>query len=166
LCAVLLFTVSANRSQEPPAQEVLDFFVGFADGLEIEIGNPAVCAKDLNLTLEDLTQGFTLISQGIDDYSLSKVETGLKLWAAALIEVTTALTDCGAGKIAEDIEKIAQEINSGTTGLVEFIAREVLAILENDVQKLFLDAVAAVDKKDFKTAGVDSGKIVGILLNQ
>jgi len=107
-----------------------------------------------------------LISQGIDDYSIAKVERGLKLWAAALIEVTTALTDCGAGKIAEDIEKIAQEINSGTTGLLEFIAREVLAILENDVQKLFLDAVAAVDKKDFKTAGVDSGKIVGILLNQ
>jgi len=164
LFCVVLLTVNVNS--QTPSQEALDFFIGFAEGLEIEIGDPSVCAKDLNITEKDLIDGFTLISQGIEDINIAKVEKGLQLWADALIEVSDALRDCGAGKIADDVENIAKEISSGTTGLLEFIAREVLAIIENDVQKLFLNAVAAVDAKDYKTAGLDSGKIVGILLNQ
>jgi len=163
LLSLLLLTVS---SQAPPTDNIILFIEGFAKGLEVEIGNPAECAHDLNVTEDDLFNGYTLIKKGMSDFSISEIEDGLKLWSAGLLEINQALDDCGAGNITTDIEKILKEISEGTTGLLEFIARELLAIIENDVQKLYKEAAAAIEAGNWEDAGLYSGEIVGILLNQ
>jgi len=165
--ALLFFTCSFARNPEfAPPSNITDFIEGFAEGLEVEIGNPAVCAKDVNVTEEEFIQGFAKIKDGINHLNIFEVQDGLVLWSQALMGINTALRDCGAEKIANDIEEILKEFSSGPAGILEFVAREILAIIENDVQKLFNQAISAVESGDWKTAGIASGKIVGILLNQ
>jgi len=144
-----------------------EFITGLAAGLEIEIGNPAECAKDINITEQDLINGYALIKKGIADLSIGEIEKGLQDWSAALMEVNVALTDCGAGNITKDIENILKEINSGIGGVTEFILHELLAIIENDVRTLFDDAIAATEANPPKwyEAGDYTGQILGILLN-
>jgi len=164
LCSLLVGTYS--KIADPPSENILLFIEGFALGLEIEIGDPALCAKDVNVTEEDFIDGFNKIKNGINKYSISEIEAGLRDWANGIYEVNLALRDCGAGKIADDIESIMQELQSGTTGLLEFIARELLAIIDNDISDLFEKAFDAIEAGDWKTAGLASGEITGILLNQ
>jgi ATP-dependent protease HslVU (ClpYQ) ATPase subunit len=161
----LLLALFVTVNSQPSDNMVL-FIEGFAAGLEVEIGNPAVCAKDLNITEEDLIKGFAKIKQGIADVSISDIEEGLQDWSAALLEVNQALSDCGAGNLTADVEAILQEINSGVEGVIEFIAKEILAIIENNVQTLFNSAISAMDAGNFYSAGEFSGEIVGILLEQ
>eukprot|EP01123_Difflugia_compressa_P008350 TRINITY_DN245_c0_g1_i1.p1 TRINITY_DN245_c0_g1~~TRINITY_DN245_c0_g1_i1.p1 ORF type:complete len:176 (+),score=24.93 TRINITY_DN245_c0_g1_i1:61-588(+) len=166
--ATLLFLLSTYvlETTQQPSDNIILFIEGFAQGLEVEIGNPAECAGDLNVTEQDLLIGFRQIKAGIQDFSVSELETGLKYWASALIEITAALRDCGAGTIADDIDNILQEINSGTTGILEFIIKELLSILENDVKDLFIRAIDSAEGGNWQQAGYYTGKIMGILLNQ
>jgi len=165
--AILFFVCAFARKPEiAPTSNITLFIEGVAQGLEIEIGNPDECLKDVNVTEEEFIEGFKKIRDGIEHFNIFEIEDGLVLWSKAMQGVNGGLRDCGADKLADDIEEILKEFSSGVTGIVEFIAREILAIIENDVQKLFKDAIASVEKGDWKTAGIDSGKILGILLNE
>eukprot|EP01124_Arcella_intermedia_P012184 TRINITY_DN184_c0_g1_i1.p1 TRINITY_DN184_c0_g1~~TRINITY_DN184_c0_g1_i1.p1 ORF type:complete len:175 (-),score=19.16 TRINITY_DN184_c0_g1_i1:70-594(-) len=166
LLVVAALCITPKENGAPPSENMLLFIEGFAIGLEVEIGNPAVCAKDLNVTETDILDGYQKIKSGVDNWDIYTVEDGLRLWSMALNEVSYALGDCGAEKLAADIQALTKELSSGTTGLLEFVARELLAIIENDVQVLFDDAFVAMEAGDWKTLGIDSGKIIGILLNQ
>jgi hypothetical protein len=64
--------------------------------LEVEIGNPAVCAKDVNITLDDFETGYSMIKLGISHLSITTVENGLKDWAAGVYMLSNVLKDCGA----------------------------------------------------------------------
>jgi len=132
--------------------------------LEVEIGNPEECAKDINITETDLANGLLLIEKGINEFSLVYIERGISMWAEALIAVNKALADCGAGRVAEDIAKILEELSSGLTGVLRFLALEILNIIDSDFRVFFQNAIDALNAGDYYKCGVNSGKIIAILL--
>jgi len=143
----------------------MDFFIGFAEGIEAEIGNPEVCAKEANLTLHDIELGYSQISNGIWSLDVHQVEQGLQNWALGLNEMAFALRDCGINKLSDDIERIALELASGVGGILRFLAEEILNVIDNDVYGLFRDAIKAYEQERYTDSGKYTGQIVGILLN-
>jgi len=111
-----------------------------------------------------LANGLLLIEKGINEFSLVYIERGISLWAEALIEVNKALADCGADRVAEDIAKILAELSSGVTGVLRLLALEILNIIDSDIRVLFENAIADLKAGDYYKCGVNSGKILGILL--
>eukprot|EP01129_Flabellula_baltica_P017775 TRINITY_DN9990_c0_g1_i1.p1 TRINITY_DN9990_c0_g1~~TRINITY_DN9990_c0_g1_i1.p1 ORF type:complete len:181 (-),score=53.66 TRINITY_DN9990_c0_g1_i1:54-596(-) len=158
-------TTLAANPKEGPTEEALLFLEGFAYGLEEEIGNVTECAKDLNVTMEDLDAGFKLIKHGIP-WHPKDLEKGLKLWAAGLTEFTHALKDCGLEHLVEDIEVILKEIESGIGGTLKFLAEEILALIKTQSRKDIVAAYTAWEHGDYYHAGYYSGKVVGIILEK
>eukprot|EP01120_Amphizonella_sp_Union-15-10_P014656 TRINITY_DN719_c0_g1_i2.p1 TRINITY_DN719_c0_g1~~TRINITY_DN719_c0_g1_i2.p1 ORF type:complete len:191 (-),score=51.74 TRINITY_DN719_c0_g1_i2:45-575(-) len=168
VCILLIVVASASalkgvREPSPPA---LLFLEGLGYGLEVEIGNVTECAKDLNVTLDDFDAGYTSIRKGIDNWNIFEIEKGLKDWAAGLEESSQVLKVCGAEELAADIEKLAQELQGGVSGLLELLAKEILVVVDKGVGKLFRDAVTYWEQENYYQAGVCTGQIVGLLLNQ
>jgi len=163
---VALFLALFVTVYSQPTDNMILFIEGFAVGLEVEIGNPAVCAKDINVTEDDIAKGFAKIKQGMEDISVTDIEEGLALWSAALTEVNQALKDCGAGNLTQDVEEILAELNDGISGVVTFICKELLAVIDNNVQTLFDSAIKAFEEGNYYSGGEFSGEIIGILLAQ
>lgn len=57
------------------------------------------------------------------------------------------------------------ELQSGASGVLRFIAQEILNIIDGGVGDLFRDAINQINSGNFYQAGYDSGQILGILLN-
>jgi len=76
-----------------------------------------------------------------------------------------ALRDCGVTKLADDIERIATELSTGASGILRFIAHEILNIVDHPVYHLYREAIKAYDEQRYTDAGKYSGQIVGILLS-
>jgi len=168
----LLFVVASlavhphkPKVKDTPEQNLIFFVEGLAYGVEAEVGNITECMEDLNITLADFEKGFADISQGIDWLDIFQIEKGLKEWSAGVTEVNEVLKVCGAEKLAEDIAKIVAEVSSGTTGLLEFVAKEILNILDNGVGQLFRQAVDAWEANNYYDSGKYCGEALGILLN-
>eukprot|EP01127_Copromyxa_protea_P005045 TRINITY_DN14866_c0_g1_i1.p1 TRINITY_DN14866_c0_g1~~TRINITY_DN14866_c0_g1_i1.p1 ORF type:complete len:168 (-),score=49.19 TRINITY_DN14866_c0_g1_i1:30-533(-) len=158
---VLLFGISCAQETN-----TILFIEGFAEGLEVEIGNPAVCGKDVNATLDDFETGYSLIKEGIRHISISKVEAGLKDWSAGVNMLSAVLADCGAEELAADIEKLVAEFSSGASGIIKWLAHEIINIIDNDLYHLFRSAITDFENGQYYNAGVSTGKIVGILLSK
>jgi len=151
-----------KKTSESPGME---FFIGFVTGVEAQIGNPAVCAKDAELTLTAFETGFALIKKGISDFSISDIEQGLQDWAQGVNLMSLALRDCGINKLADGIEKIVTEISSGLGGILRFLAEEILNVVDHPVYTLFREAMSSYEQGKYADSGNYTGQIVGILLN-
>lgn len=98
--------------------------------------------------------------------SPSLIETGLREFGAGVQEVAIAMKDCNVNGIIAKVEEIAKELQSGPTGIVKVIVHEIVNIFHNgrDIAKEFKNAIAYFKAQKYELAGVQVGKIVGILL--
>ncbi|KAL9652607.1 hypothetical protein ABK040_015570 [Willaertia magna] len=146
--------------------EILAFLEGFVLGLDAEVANITLCTQDAKITLTDLQNGFRDIEGGIKSISVKQVERGLQEFGAGVQEIAVALRDCNVTEIVREIETIAQELQSGASGIVKVIAHEVVNIFhhEKDIVSDFKKAIEYWKQRKFELCGVQVGKIVGILL--
>jgi hypothetical protein len=168
LFAAIFFSVSATpeiKTKALPA-DVLAFLEGFALGVEAQIGNITACTADVEITLEDFNLAYKQITQGFRDWSPKLVEQGFVSFGHGIEEIAVAFKDCGVDRLVNDLEKLAAELKTGTTGIIHVIYKEIINIfthgkeITNDV-KNFLKYWQA---KQYELAGVQAGKIVAILL--
>eukprot|EP01112_Ceratiomyxa_fruticulosa_P014237 TRINITY_DN4060_c0_g1_i2.p1 TRINITY_DN4060_c0_g1~~TRINITY_DN4060_c0_g1_i2.p1 ORF type:complete len:182 (+),score=43.15 TRINITY_DN4060_c0_g1_i2:184-729(+) len=147
--------------------EIEQFMVGFLIGVEIEFaGNLTECIADAGVTLDDFDTGFQDIDQGFKSWSVSDIEQGLIAFGAGVQEVSIVLEVCNVTGIVDDIKAIAEELQSGTSGLVKVIIKEGINIFHNEknLSKDFKTAVSAWKAGDYKSSGQATGNIIGILL--
>lgn len=150
----------------PPeaSKEIVQFLKGFAVGMETILGDPTLCAKDIDKMVVDFHNAFIHIGDGIHKKSISLIKQGIKELAEGLHKVEAAFRDCGLEKAAEDIAEIVAEIKSGQ--LLTFIQHEIVHIIHHgrELIHLFKDMCASWKAKQYYECGVDVGEVVGILL--
>jgi hypothetical protein len=160
-------TARLSSGTKPRSNDKLvEFLEGFGEGIDSDFGNISICAKDLNITLEDFDDAFRDIEHGIDHLDAAEIKRGIEAFGRGLLELVKALRACGFLTLADDIYKIASELASGAFGIVEVIVKEIINILwhEHDLTKWFHDASKAWNSQNYKMAGYWTGKIVGLFL--
>jgi len=147
-------------------EDVLAFIKGVAYGLDIVMGDPAACIKDITNMTSDFNDGVQLIAHGIKTLSVKSVMEGLFAFADGVEKLADAFKACGIEKMATSIYKIVEEIKSGQ--VMAFVKDEVMHILSHGRELIQLFKAVASDwkNKDFYEAGKDVGEILGILIDQ
>jgi len=165
---VLFFSVLALfvcTSYAIPPAGVVQFIVGFAEGIETEVSeNITQCVVDYNASLDDLDRGFAELDEGFKKLHPALVEQGLSDIGKGIQEIAGVLDVCGLNELALEIAHVGKEIEEGK--LLEVILKETINIIHNErvLTSDFKSATAAWMSKDYKTSGLYLGKIVGILL--
>jgi len=147
-------------------QDVVNFLKGVAVGLDVIMGDPAACVKDITNMTSDFNDGVQLIAYGIKNLNVKSVMEGLFAFADGVEKLADAFKACGIEKMAESIIKIVKEIKSGQ--IQAFIKDEIMHIWSHgrELIHLFKDVAAEWKAKDFYSAGKDVGEILGILIDQ
>jgi len=147
-------------------EDVINFLKGVAYGLDVVMGDPAACIKDINNMTSDFNDAVQLIAYGIKHLSVKSVMQGLFAFADGVEKLADGFKDCGLEKIAESIIKIVTEIKEGQ--VMAFIKDEVMHILSHgrELIHLFKDVASEWKDKNFYAAGEDVGEILGILIDQ
>jgi len=146
--------------------DVVNFLKGVAVGLDVIMGDPAACVKDIKNMTSDFNDGFQLIAHGIKTLNVKSVMQGLFAWADGVEKLADAFKACGLEKTADSIIKIVAEIKAGQ--LQAFIKDEIMHIWSHgrELIQLFKDMVANWKDKNFYEAGKDVGEVLGILIDQ
>jgi hypothetical protein len=147
--------------------DVLEFVEGVAWGLEVSFaGNLTECVDDETTVLDDFAAGFKLIKKGLEDFSPHDVEKGINQLGVGVITLRQVFLQCGINTTLADLDHIAQLLQGGVVGIVEFIASEVLNILEHRVTlgTYLRLAVKAYDKGEYKVAGYETGRFLAVLI--
>jgi len=146
--------------------DVINFLKGVAVGLDVIMGDPAACVKDIKNMTSDFNDGFQLIAHGIKTLSVKSVMQGLFAWADGIEKLADAFKACGLEKTADSIIKIVTEIKAGQ--LQAFIKDEIMHIWSHgrELIQLFKDMVANWKDKNFYESGKDVGEVIGILIDQ
>jgi len=141
------------------------FLEGIADGLEIDFGNVSACTRNLNFTIEEFGHSYREIYEGIQKWSLTEIEAGLKEFGASLRTLMQAFSNCGGPQLAKDVSAIVADFSSAT-GVFEFTLQEIEngMIRRNEIKEDFEAAHKFWEIEDYYNAGVQTGKILGILL--
>jgi len=147
-------------------EDVLAFLKGVAYGLDVVMGDPSACIRDITNMTSDFNDGVQLIAHGIKTLSVKSVVEGLFAFADGVEKIADAFKACGIEKTAESIIKVVQEIKDGQ--VMAFIKDEVMHIFAHgrELIDLFKDVAAEWKDKDFYNAGKDVGEILGILIDQ
>jgi len=147
-------------------EDVLAFLKGVAYGLDVVMGDPTACIRDVTNMTSDFNDGVQLIAHGIKTVSVKSVVQGLFAFADGVEKLADAFKACGIEKTAESIIKVVQEIRNGE--VMTFVKDEVIHIFSHgrELIHLFKDVADEWKAKDFYTAGQDVGEILGILIDQ
>jgi len=147
-------------------EDVLAFLKGVAYGLDVVMGDPTACIRDVTNMTSDFNDGVQLIAHGIKTLNVKSVMEGLFAFADGVEKVADAFKACGIEKTAESIIKIVTEIRNGE--VMAFVKDEVMHIFSHgrELIHLFKDVAAQWKAKDFYAAGQDVGEILGILIDQ
>lgn len=147
-------------------QEFLDFMKGVAYGLDVIMGDPAACVRDIKNMTSDFNDGVQLIAHGIKKLHVKDVIEGLFAFADGVEKLADAFKACGLEKLSDSIIKIVTQIKSGQ--VVAFVKDEVMHIWGHgrELIHLFKDLAAQWKAKNFNEAGKDVGEILGILIDQ
>jgi len=147
-------------------EEVIDFLKGVAYGLDVVMGDPAACIRDITNMTSDFNDAVQLIAHGIKTLNVKSVMEGLFAFADGVEKLADGFKACGIEKTAESIIKIVEEIKSGQ--IMAFVKDEVMHIFSHgrELIHLFKDVAAEWKDKNFYEAGKDVGEILGILIDQ
>jgi len=147
-------------------EDIVNFLKGVAVGLDVIMGDPAACVKDVTNMTSDFNDAFQLISYGIKNLNVKSVMQGLFAFADGVEKLADAFKACGIEKMADSIIKIVSEIKNGE--IQALIKDEVIHIFSHgrELIHLFKDVCAEWKAKDFYAAGKDVGEILGILIDQ
>eukprot|EP00698_Gefionella_okellyi_P016753 TRINITY_DN4811_c0_g1_i1.p1 TRINITY_DN4811_c0_g1~~TRINITY_DN4811_c0_g1_i1.p1 ORF type:complete len:210 (-),score=53.88 TRINITY_DN4811_c0_g1_i1:107-736(-) len=150
----------------PDVSNFVLFIEGFAIGLEIDIGNASQCASDEKYTVDDFEDAWKDLDYGFTHASISYIEQGLREFGNGTQEIAQALKDCGVGTLADEIENIAKQLQEGPLGLVKVLIKEAVDIWHNrhNLTAEFKGFISSMREKDYRTAGINAGEIIGILL--
>jgi len=147
-------------------EDVFNFLKGVAYGLDVVMGDPTACIRDITNMTSDFNDAVQLIAHGIKTLNVKSVMEGLFAFADGVEKVADAFKACGIEKTAESIIKIVEEIKSGQ--IQAFIKDEVMHIFSHgrELIHLFKDVAAQWKASKFFEAGEDVGEILGILIDQ
>jgi len=147
-------------------KDVIDFLTGVAYGLDVIMGDPTACVRDITNMTSDFNDGVQLIAHGIKTLSVKSVAQGLFAFADGVEKLADAFKACGIEKTAESISKIVVEIKSGQ--VMAFVKDEVMHIFSHgrELIHLFKDVASEWKDSNFYEAGKDVGEILGILIDQ
>jgi len=147
-------------------EDVLAFLKGVAVGLDVIMGDPAACVRDIKNMTSDFNDAVQLISHGIKTLNVKAVMQGLFAFADGVEKLADAFKACGLEKMAESIIKIVTEIKSGQ--IQAFIKDEIMHIWSHgrELIHLFKDIGTQWKAKNFYEAGKDVGEVLGILIDQ
>jgi hypothetical protein len=161
-CCFFFLRVDSEQDQ------LILFLEGFGEGVVSDLGNLTECVNDTTTMLSDFDQAYVAIRQGINHVNPFEVEKGVRLFSAALKELSLAIGDCGSQELVSDIERIVAQIESGPTGYVRLIVDEILNVFShrNQIGYAFRQALKAWEAPDrqYFAAGFYTGQIVGILI--
>eukprot|EP01113_Clastostelium_recurvatum_P017121 TRINITY_DN2002_c0_g1_i2.p1 TRINITY_DN2002_c0_g1~~TRINITY_DN2002_c0_g1_i2.p1 ORF type:complete len:194 (+),score=47.88 TRINITY_DN2002_c0_g1_i2:64-645(+) len=149
------------------ASDVEQFMIGFAEGVEIQLGGSVVsCIAKSKATLSDETRGIVYLNNGFKLRTMRDLEEGFKNVGAGIVEVVEAYKACHVGQFVDEIEDVAKKLSSGTDGIVEFIIEEIINVFhhDHDITQDTKDAISSFKEKNYKAGGVAIGKIFQILL--
>jgi len=146
--------------------DIISFLKGVAYGLDVIMGDPAACVRDITNMTSDFNDAVQLIAHGIKTLSVKSVMQGLFAFADGVEKLADGFKACGLEKTADSIIKIVTEIKEGQ--LQAFIKDEIMHIWSHgrDLIELFKDLAATWKAGDFYSAGKDVGEVLGILLDQ
>jgi hypothetical protein len=147
-------------------EDVVNFLKGVAYGLDVVMGDPTACIRDVTNMTSDFNDGVQLIAHGIKTLNVKSVMEGLFAFADGVQKLADAFKACGIEKTAESITKIVEEIKDGQ--VMAFVKDEVMHIFSHgrELIHLFKDVAAEWKDKNFYEAGKDVGEILGILIDQ
>jgi len=147
-------------------EDVVNFLKGVAYGLDVVMGDPTACIRDVTNMTSDFNDGVQLIAHGIKTLNVKSVMEGLFAFADGVEKLADAFKACGIEKTAESIIKIVEEIKDGQ--VMAFVKDEVMHIFSHgrELIHLFKDVAAEWKDKNFYEAGKDVGEILGILIDQ
>jgi len=164
---VLAAAPSHYRLQNP-ATDLLLFLEGVGEGLVTDFGNLTECVNDSTTLLEDFDKAFTAIDLAIKHKSISELVVALKLFGVGVDELALVLKDCGDAELIAAIADLAAYFAQGPEGVIELIAKEILNVFadRHTLGSDFREAIKAWQAKprDFKTAGLYTGEIIGIFI--
>jgi len=147
-------------------EDIISFLKGVAYGLDVVMGDPTACVRDvLNMT-SDFNDAVQLIAYGIKHLNVKSVAQGLFAFADGAKKLADGFKACGIEKTASSIIKIVEEIKNGQ--VMAFVKDEVMHIFGHgrELIRLFIDVTDEWKAKDFYSAGQDVGEILGILIDQ
>jgi hypothetical protein len=86
--------------------------------------------------------------------------------SAGVAALQKVFNDCGADKFAADLGRISALLKDGAWGWVELIAKEIANVLSHrdSLGHYFRHGVKAWHVGDYKQAGFDTGRALGILI--
>jgi len=147
-------------------EDVLAFLKGFAYGLDVVMGDPEACIRDIKNMTSDFNDAVQLIAYGIKHLSVKSVAQGLFAFADGVEKLADGFKACGLEETAESIIKIVTEIKEGQVQAL--IKDEIMHIISHgrELIQLFKSLVADWKDKDFYNAGESAGEIIGILIDQ
>lgn len=141
----------------------LKFIMGIAAGLEIELGDTLHCLRRGKLTLQEFTEAFKYLEQGIEHLNLNDLERGGEALGTALASLPELAKDCGLTKFSDDINNVVKLLKSG---VLKFVITETAVIVAHgreiggDIKATIVQYRAG---KYFES-GTALGKVLGILL--
>ncbi|EGG18144.1 hypothetical protein DFA_06811 [Cavenderia fasciculata] len=143
------------------------FLLGFVEGIEISTSKHAQqCIADSGRSIKGFIGAYEQIQFGLSHKSVSAIGQGFKTLGNNLKEIPKILEECEVKVLVKEIKGIAQKLESGTAGVIQLLVKEAINIFHNrvDLTADFKRAIAAEKRHDFKSFGLESGKIVGVLL--
>jgi len=147
-------------------EDLVNFLKGVAVGLDVIMGDPTACVRDVTNMTSDFNDAVQLIAHGIKTLSVKTVMEGLFAFADGVEKLADAFKACGIEKTADSIIKIVTEIKSGQ--VQAFIKDEIIHIFSHgrELIEIFKAMVADWKAKDYYSAGKDVGEVLGILIDQ
>ena len=101
--AVVALLVANTSAYKVDPKEVLDIVGGIVNGaIRAEFGDISTCIDDGDKIYNDVSTAVADFEQG----SASSVLAGLKEVAASLMDIKTALNDCKAISVKDDLAKL------------------------------------------------------------
>eukprot|EP01013_Petalomonas_cantuscygni_P017759 TRINITY_DN34_c0_g1_i1.p1 TRINITY_DN34_c0_g1~~TRINITY_DN34_c0_g1_i1.p1 ORF type:complete len:218 (-),score=61.93 TRINITY_DN34_c0_g1_i1:302-955(-) len=145
-----------------PAKEI---FLGILEGMETDVGNLTECLKDTDDGIEDIDQFVLLLDHGIRSRNKTEIAEAFPYLAKALRVLSSGARVCGVIKVAEDVDKIIEELEV-PGGWLKVLKDEGFKIFVHfrDVTKDLFDAVGDYKAMQWNAFGQDVGRILGYLL--
>ncbi|KYQ99713.1 hypothetical protein DLAC_03653 [Tieghemostelium lacteum] len=166
--ALIATSAFAASPKDNAVADIADFIIGFADGLEVTLnGNASQCVAQAGTTFDEFSLSYQLIQTGLKKKSASLVGQGIEDFGLALQQIPTVLQICGATEFIDEIKSIAEELASGSAGIIEVILKEALNIFTHrqDITSDFEDMISSFNSGSYQASGDYAGTIVGILIS-
>ena len=157
-----------NKFSSPTRADYIAFIEGFALGVESDFGNVTECVQDGKEAFTYLSRSVQELKDGIHRKSVSAITAGIIDLGFGIKELGEDIKACDIKEIIDDIMNIAHQLSSGPSGIVEVIVKEVVNIFHHgkDITNDFKNLISFWEQQKYELAGVQLGKIVGILIKE